>query len=122
MNEAGRTTRGALGRRAHRGHGLLLVIVGVVLAIVTVVALARKVYSSRVSGTVEGALVGADLVYCTPGACCGSPKFKTAMGPACSDVDYFVTAKAPNFNKFQQSSTRRPQTIQQESLRIHRIP
>jgi hypothetical protein len=41
--------------------------------------------------------------------------------PHATVVD-FVTAKAPNFNKIQQCSTSRPQTIQQESLRINRIP
>jgi len=35
-------------------------------------------------------------------------------------VDNFVTAKASNFNKFQQTSTRRPQTIQHQSLRINK--
>src|SRR5260221_9649778 len=35
-----------------------------------------------------------------------------------SSVVDFVTAKAPSFNKIQQSSTSKPQTIQQESLRI----
>ena len=34
----------------------------------------------------------------------------------------FVAAKAPNFNKVQQSSTSGPQTIQQQSLRINKIP
>src|SRR6267378_3144168 len=33
----------------------------------------------------------------------------------------FVTAKAPEFNRVQQTSTSRPQTVQQESLRIHRV-
>jgi hypothetical protein len=37
------------------------------------------------------------------------------------EVVNFVAAKAPNFNKVQQSSTSKPQTIQQESLRIHRV-
>jgi hypothetical protein len=37
-------------------------------------------------------------------------------------VDDSVTVKAPDFNKFQQSSTTVPQTVQQESLRINRIP
>jgi hypothetical protein len=36
-------------------------------------------------------------------------------------VGDFVTAKAPEFNKVQQISTSEPQTIQQESLRIHRV-
>ena len=37
-------------------------------------------------------------------------------------VDNFVTAKASDFNKIQQSSSSRQQTFQQESLRIHKIP
>src|SRR5580704_10854389 len=37
-------------------------------------------------------------------------------------VDNFVAAKAPSFNKFHQTSTRRLQTVQQESLRINRFP
>jgi hypothetical protein len=37
-------------------------------------------------------------------------------------VQDFVAAKAPSFNKIQQSSTSRLQTIQQESLRIDEIP
>jgi len=39
-----------------------------------------------------------------------------------ANVVDFVTAKAPNFNKIQQSSTGTPQTLQQVSLRINRIP
>jgi len=38
-----------------------------------------------------------------------------------STVDDFVAAKAPNFNKFQQSSTSGPQTVQQQSLKNNRI-
>src|SRR5579862_6540065 len=37
-------------------------------------------------------------------------------------VDKFVDAKAPNFNKIQQSSTRRLQASQQESLRVNKSP
>jgi hypothetical protein len=37
-------------------------------------------------------------------------------------VDDFETAKAPNFNKSQPSSTRRPQSIQQEPVRINKNP
>jgi hypothetical protein len=33
----------------------------------------------------------------------------------------FVTAKAPEFNRIQQTSTSRLQKIQQESLRIHKV-
>jgi hypothetical protein len=36
-------------------------------------------------------------------------------------VDDFVTAKASEFNKIQQGSISRPQTIQRETLRIHKI-
>ena len=45
----------------------------------------------------------------------------------CCEIDYltsvvdFVTAKAPNFNKFQQSATSEPQTFQQESLKNNKI-
>ena len=53
---------------------------------------------------------------------CGSPKFKTAARSSffASVVD-FVTAKAPEFNRVQQTSTSRLQKIQQESLRIHKV-
>jgi hypothetical protein len=34
----------------------------------------------------------------------------------------FVAAKAPNFNKIRQNSTSGLQTVQQEPLRINRIP
>ena len=37
-------------------------------------------------------------------------------------VDNFVAAKASNFNKVQQTSTSRPQTLQQQSLRINKNP
>jgi hypothetical protein len=37
-------------------------------------------------------------------------------------VDDFVTAKAPSFNKIQSASTGEPQTFQQASLRINKIP
>jgi hypothetical protein len=37
-------------------------------------------------------------------------------------VDNFVTAKAPNFNSFQSTSTSETQTIQQQSLRINKNP
>jgi hypothetical protein len=36
-------------------------------------------------------------------------------------VDDFVTAKAPDFNKIQQSSTSRPQAFQQESLKNNKF-
>jgi hypothetical protein len=39
-----------------------------------------------------------------------------------SVVDDFVTAKAPGFNKIQQSSTSGSQTIHQESLGNNRNP
>jgi hypothetical protein len=54
---------------------------------------------------------------------CGSPKFKTGekLG-SCPTVDNFVAAKAPSFNRVQQTSTSRLQTIQQESLRINKNP
>jgi|HubBroStandDraft_6_1064221.scaffolds.fasta_scaffold23237_3 hypothetical protein len=35
-------------------------------------------------------------------------------------VDKFVAAKAPDFNKFLQTSTSKPQTFQQQSLRINK--
>jgi hypothetical protein len=38
------------------------------------------------------------------------------------DVDNFVAAKAFNFNQVQQTSTSRPQSIQQQSLRINKNP
>jgi hypothetical protein len=38
------------------------------------------------------------------------------MRPIISTVDDFVVAKAPNFNKFQQSSTSGPQSFQPESV------
>jgi hypothetical protein len=37
-------------------------------------------------------------------------------------VDNFVAEKASNFNKVQQSSTSRPQRLQQQSLRINKNP
>jgi hypothetical protein len=37
-------------------------------------------------------------------------------------VDDFVAVKALSFNKVQQSSTRRPQTVQQQSLRNNKNP
>jgi hypothetical protein len=37
-------------------------------------------------------------------------------------VDNFVTAKAPDFNKIQQSSTGMPQTLQHQSLRFNKNP
>jgi hypothetical protein len=37
------------------------------------------------------------------------------------NVDDFVAAKAPSFNKTQSTPISRPQTIQQDSLRINRI-
>jgi hypothetical protein len=37
-------------------------------------------------------------------------------------VDNFVAEKASDFNKVQQTSTSRPQTIQQQSLRINKNP
>jgi hypothetical protein len=37
-------------------------------------------------------------------------------------VDDFVAAKALSFNKVQQSSTRRPQTVLQQSLRNNKNP
>jgi hypothetical protein len=53
-----------------------------------------------------------------------SPKFKTCgrMGSLYATVDNFVSEKASNFNKAQQSSTSTPQRIQQQSLRINKNP
>jgi hypothetical protein len=46
-----------------------------------------------------------------------------ACGPSIqSGVDNFVVVKAPGFNKIQRTSTGRPQTIQQESLRSNKNP
>jgi hypothetical protein len=54
---------------------------------------------------------------------CPSPKIKTGgeMGSSAT-VDNFVDVKASNFNKVQQLSTSRPQTFQQQSLRIDKNP
>ena len=50
------------------------------------------------------------------------PKSEMGVGKSIhTDVDDFVTAKAPDFNMIQQGSTSRPQTIQQESLKINKI-
>jgi formate hydrogenlyase transcriptional activator len=53
---------------------------------------------------------------------CVSPKFKTSRKWPHATVDNFVAAKVPCFDTFQQTSTRRPQTVQPESLRIKGIP
>jgi hypothetical protein len=45
--------------------------------------------------------------------------FELAVFPT---VDNFAAAKAPNFEKLQQTSTSRLQTIQQQSLRINKNP
>jgi len=37
-------------------------------------------------------------------------------------IDNFVAEKASNFNKIHHTSTKAPQTIQQESLGIHKNP
>jgi hypothetical protein len=37
-------------------------------------------------------------------------------------LDNFVTAKGPNFNKIQQASTGKPQTLQHQWLRINKNP
>src|ERR1700682_5960028 len=52
---------------------------------------------------------------------CGSPKFKRCEIAFFPSVGNFVTAKAPDFSKVQQTSTSGPQTFQQESLRIHKV-
>jgi hypothetical protein len=39
-----------------------------------------------------------------------------------SIVDNFVAARALNFNKIQQNSTSRPQTLQRQSLKINKNP
>jgi len=39
-----------------------------------------------------------------------------------ADIDKIVAAKAPSFNKIQQTSTSEPQTIQQQLLRINKNP
>jgi hypothetical protein len=49
-------------------------------------------------------------------------KLSQWRGSPQATVVNFVTAKAPDFNKIQQSSTSEPQTVQQESLRINTIP
>jgi hypothetical protein len=85
----------------------------------------RKVDSPLQNGTIEikAPIIGRFYEKPEPGAACGSPKFKTGetLG-SCATVDNFVTAKASSFNKIQQTSTSRPQTLQHQSLKINKNP
>jgi hypothetical protein len=69
-----------------------------------------------------GAIMRYQSVGCQPSATADLSTYQMIRLIFGLSVVDFVTPKAPNFSKIQSSSTSEPQTLQQESLRINKIP